>query len=181
MAAGRRVVVNPIFSLSSEVLEPAFPLSGCGACRGSYSVRPDGALFSCYTFLDNEDYRIGDVFGGFDQQSLMRERRKFFWDSPVCGKCPMRYNCAGGCFNDMARIDGHNIERFPVLSCIARAEHLKRAAYLVKNAPPEFVEWVAGSKREKAETSGDTRAKTGQTGHRPHESDPQGIPIIQTE
>ena len=146
MASGRRVIVNPIFTLSSEVLKPDFPLIGCGACRGNYSVRPDGALFSCYTFFDNDDYRIGDVFTGFNQQALFRERRKFFWDSPVCGKCPMRYNCAGGCFNDMARVGEHNVGRFPVASCIARAENLKRAAYLVKHAPPEFIEWISKSR-----------------------------------
>ena len=154
MASGRRVIVNPILTLSSEVLDPGFPLIGCGACRGSYSVRPDGALFCCYTFFDNNDYRIGDVFTGFDQKALMGERRKFFWDSPVCGKCPMRYNCAGGCFNDMARVGEHNVERFPVMSCIGRAENLKRAAYLVKHAPPKFIEWI--SKRTPKDGEGES-------------------------
>ncbi len=48
----------------------------CGAGLGLFSVDPEGRLFLCQRFTGQEDFRMGDIFEGFDLERLARFRQE---------------------------------------------------------------------------------------------------------
>jgi len=71
----------------------------CGAGLGLFSVSPRGGLYVCQRFTGEEQFHMGDIFGGFNQEMIERFRSEGeISQKEVCRQCVARCTCAGGCY-----------------------------------------------------------------------------------
>lgn len=73
-------------------------ITGCGAGCEYFSVVPNGDVYPCHQFAEEDAYRIGNVF----DKTLNLEVCKPFAknvvaNKPDCKVCPAKYYCSGGC------------------------------------------------------------------------------------
>jgi uncharacterized protein len=69
----------------------------CGAGRNFLAVAPDGKFYPCFRFIGLEDYQLGHIKSGIDQELVinfqndagrpydLREKCKECWVAPLCG------------------------------------------------------------------------------------------------
>jgi len=70
----------------------------CGSGLGYVSIDVDGNIYPCQRFTGMDDYKIGDIFSGFDY-----DKRFIYYSYDVnnnekCSNCWARYLCGGTCF-----------------------------------------------------------------------------------
>ena len=80
---------------------------GCGGGRTFFAVSADGAISFCSSLAGHPEFRMGDVFNGFDSDKVQQlgkvlpaDRRK------ACADCWARYLCGGGCIYDALMAGG---------------------------------------------------------------------------
>ena len=57
-----------------------------------------GDLYPCHQFVNDPEYRLGNVFDGVDRQDLVSEFKECnVYSRPECRDCWARMYCAGGC------------------------------------------------------------------------------------
>ena len=61
------------------------------------SVAPDGAIYPCNQFLDNPDYRMGDVKNGIDKEKQLAIYRASLAPEPDCEGCGIADRCRHHC------------------------------------------------------------------------------------
>ncbi|MCC6442524.1 MAG: SPASM domain-containing protein [Armatimonadetes bacterium] len=71
----------------------------CSAAHDMIAVGPDGSLYPCDNFVNMDDFKLGDVWQGFNTQRDI----KFGYSSYIeqkenCQSCWARYICGGGCY-----------------------------------------------------------------------------------
>jgi len=85
-------------------------IAGCGVGTEYLAVTPNGELFPCHQFVGNDDFMMGDVWRGVDNDKL----RNMFYERDIytiseCANCWARMYCSGGCaansFNDTGSIN----------------------------------------------------------------------------
>ncbi len=98
-----------LFDLSSNYLQSIksskLSTCNCGAGRGMISVDVNGDIYLCSPFIGNSDFKIGDIFTGFN------EKRNVYLNDSVelkkeCSICWARYQCAGGCYHSNFLLTG---------------------------------------------------------------------------
>ncbi len=100
------------------LLSMGFPGSMCsssGSCVcGTYSIEPDGAVFHCDKFNQDDAYCFGHLseidFNLLPSSNKAAELR--YWDTTlpeVCKSCHWQEHCAGGCSHD--RLVEHRLAR----------------------------------------------------------------------
>lgn len=73
-------------------------LSGCGAGHEYFAVTPEGDLYPCHQFVGREDYLLGTVFDGVNNQELPQQfRQTHVLNKEECRECWARFYCSGGC------------------------------------------------------------------------------------
>lgn len=73
-------------------------LSGCGAGHEYFAVTPEGDLYPCHQFVGREDYLLGTVFDGVNNQELPQQfRQTHVLNKEECRDCWARFYCSGGC------------------------------------------------------------------------------------
>lgn len=90
--------------------------SSSGSCIGSsYSIEPDGKVFHCDKFVQDEKFCYGNIAEiDFDQLSVSKKfLRLCSWDNKIpekCQGCDWKATCAGGCGHDryLKLISGDN-------------------------------------------------------------------------
>lgn len=78
----------------------------CGAGRSYLALAQDGAFFPCHRFVGIPEYRMGDVWHGFDAQLAKRMRSLTVDERPGCSDCWARYQCGGGCWKHAVDASG---------------------------------------------------------------------------
>lgn len=103
-----RALLDPYFVTAKALATGrAVGMGQCGAGFGMVAASTDGNLYPCHRFVGMEDYQIGSVDSGVDDQRLT----KFFQDAdaanaPECGSCFARQICGGFCFYHVADGEG---------------------------------------------------------------------------
>jgi len=83
----------------------------CGAGLGLFSVDPEGRLYLCQRFTGQEDFRMGDVVGGFDRERLARFRQQAeISNKEECKECWARTICTGGCYHEACVREGSHLK-----------------------------------------------------------------------
>lgn len=73
-------------------------LSGCGSGCEYLAVTPNGDLYPCHQFADDNAYKLGNVYDGELNYNKMAQFGKNIVNlKDECKKCPAKYYCSGGC------------------------------------------------------------------------------------
>ncbi|MBR4174705.1 MAG: thioether cross-link-forming SCIFF peptide maturase [Lachnospiraceae bacterium] len=82
-------------------------LSGCGAGSEYLAVTPQGELYPCHQFVGNEEFKMGDVYGGIERQDI---KEKFLscnvYTKEKCRDCFAKFYCSGGCMANAYNFTG---------------------------------------------------------------------------
>jgi uncharacterized protein len=71
----------------------------CGAGLALFSVAPRGELYICQRFTGKDQFRMGDIFSGFSQDTIETFRAETeVSQKEGCQSCWARCTCAGGCY-----------------------------------------------------------------------------------
>ncbi len=73
-------------------------MRGCGSGTEYLAVTPEGELYPCHQFVGHEEFSLGNVFDGINDNPI----RKQFQDTnvytkPECNACWAKFYCSGGC------------------------------------------------------------------------------------
>ncbi|MDU2063581.1 MAG: thioether cross-link-forming SCIFF peptide maturase [Sporomusaceae bacterium] len=105
-------------------------LSGCGAGHEYYAVTPDGDLYPCHQFVGRDEYKLGTVFTGVQNQELpLKFRQAHVLNKPACANCWARFYCSGGCHAN-ADLFHHDITKPYELGCELQKKRLECALYI---------------------------------------------------
>ncbi len=78
----------------AEAIRPA----QCAAGVRQVAVDPDGYLYPCIEFLENDSMRVGHVDTGFDRDAMRAWRHDHAGERPdECGGCGIRERCGSTC------------------------------------------------------------------------------------
>jgi uncharacterized protein len=73
-------------------------ISGCGAGHEYIAVTPDGDIYPCHQFVGNEDFLMGDIYNGINNEKMVHEfKAAHIYNKPKCKDCWARFYCSGGC------------------------------------------------------------------------------------
>ena len=73
-------------------------LSGCGSGTEYVAVTPTGELYPCHQFVGEEQYKLGDIWQGINNEAIRKEFRNCnVYSRPECRECWARLYCSGGC------------------------------------------------------------------------------------
>ena len=86
-------------------------VAGCGVGTEYLAVTPNGALYPCHQFVGNDDFIMGDVWRGVDNDKLRKEfNERDIYTIPECADCWAKMYCSGGCaansFHEAGSING---------------------------------------------------------------------------
>ena len=104
----QRALLDPYFGLAKSLATgQAVGMGRCGAGYGMVATSTDGHLYPCHRFVGMEEYRVGSVRDGVDDEKVAR----FFSSAdaasePKCEKCMARLVCGGFCFYHVADGNG---------------------------------------------------------------------------
>ncbi len=72
--------------------------SGCGAGTQYLAVDPNGGLWPCHQFVGQEEFYLGDIFTGLQNDAIRDSfRHASLLNKAACRDCWARYYCGGGC------------------------------------------------------------------------------------
>ena len=73
-------------------------ISGCGSGTEYLAVTPWGDLYPCHQFVNDPEYKLGDIWNGITNTEL-RDRFKLcnVYSRKDCDDCWARLYCSGGC------------------------------------------------------------------------------------
>lgn len=73
-------------------------ISGCGAGYEYVAVTPEGDIYPCHQFVGKEEFKIGDVENGLNNDTLKEEFKSAnIYNKPKCESCWAKFYCSGGC------------------------------------------------------------------------------------
>ena len=111
---------------------PCLPkrLTNCGAGYQYLAVAPNGKLYPCHQFVEQEEYLLGNVWEGINRSDISdRFRRNTVQHKQKCASCWARYHCSGGCQANSHLLHG-KIEAADALSCSLMKKRLECALYV---------------------------------------------------
>jgi uncharacterized protein len=72
---------------------------GCGAGMGFFAVSPNGELFLCHRFNEQQNYQLGNIYTGVNRDAQKALLGSLHVDNKTsCSRCPLKHTCAGGCY-----------------------------------------------------------------------------------
>lgn len=78
------------YKILSTILSKNYPYSVCPAGRHVLTVGADGNIFPCQLFLDNSDWKMGDIENDFSQNKINELKKSNRQD---CADCPAQRTC----------------------------------------------------------------------------------------
>jgi len=73
-------------------------LKGCGAGSEYLAVTPDGSLYPCHQFVNNAEYKLGNVFNGINRYDIVNIFNRInVYSKEKCSGCWAKFYCSGGC------------------------------------------------------------------------------------
>lgn len=80
---------------------------GCGAGLGFFAVSPDGNLYLCHRFNEDERFKMGNVYTGVDRQKQAHMLSELHIDQKEsCQTCALKHICSGGCYYEAMERQG---------------------------------------------------------------------------
>ena len=107
-------------------------LAGCGAGHEYLAVAANGDLYPCHQFVGRQQYRLGSVFTGIDQEQehMPSEfRNAHVLNKPLCQNCWAKYFCSGGCHANADLFNGDLLKPYEV-GCQIQRKRLECAIYV---------------------------------------------------
>lgn len=104
--------------------------TGCGAGYEYVTVTPSGEIFACHQLVGKEEYKLGDVNVGIENQripALFRRARVPHKDS--CVDCWAKYLCGGGCHARAIEATGDVMKPDP-FTCELLRKRMEYALYV---------------------------------------------------
>lgn len=102
-------------------------ISACGAGFSYLAVSPEGYLYPCHQFVGQEQFIMGDIHGGINNEVL---RKRFKGNNVlkkgICSKCWAKLFCSGGCHAGAYFTNG-DIEIPNELECIMQKKRIECA------------------------------------------------------
>ena len=94
--AGRKYFVSPLMSKIRECVRGRNPAEHCHLGVKQSSITPDGNIYPCTSFLNDEEYYMGNVFEGLDKERLGSIAAKS--NTPdTCRDCDLKTRCTNSC------------------------------------------------------------------------------------
>ena len=93
---GRYIYVAPLISKIKECVAGKNPAEHCHLGVRQMPVTPDGKLFPCTSFINNDDYYMGNVFDGIDNERVAEIAKRS--NTPeTCVDCDLKTRCTNSC------------------------------------------------------------------------------------
>lgn len=70
----------------------------CNAARSKFAVTAMGEIYPCDSFVGNEDFRLGSLDEGIDQNIVEKFRFMTVFNREKCSVCWARFVCGGDCY-----------------------------------------------------------------------------------
>lgn len=104
----------------------------CQAGISSYSVAPDGKIFLCHRFMENDSFLLGSTEQGWDfqkQANLTQNGSLVNRNNNLCSKCWAGTLCGGSCYYP-SFIQSHDISAVDELHCYFEKEIIKSSLFI---------------------------------------------------
>lgn len=73
-------------------------VSGCGAGFEYIAVTPEGDIYPCHQFVNNENFKMGNVFqNDLDDNIIGMFKNANLYNKKGCRDCWAKFYCSGGC------------------------------------------------------------------------------------
>lgn len=110
---GKYLFFSPFDSKISECISGFNPSERCHLGFRQPPVAPDGKIYPCTQFIGDEEYCLGDVFGGISTEKQLEIARKSCEPSE-CTECELKNRCTNscGCLNRLETGDENKISLF---------------------------------------------------------------------
>lgn len=83
----------------------------CGAGLGLFSIGPEGQLYLCQRFTGQDEFCMGDIYKGFNQEKLETFRDQAEISNKAdCRRCWVRTICTGGCYHEACVREGSHLK-----------------------------------------------------------------------
>ena len=83
----------------------------CGAGLGLFSISPEGQLYLCQRFTGQDEFCMGNIFKGFNQEKLETFRDQAEISNKAdCRHCWVRTICTGGCYHEACVREGSHLK-----------------------------------------------------------------------
>jgi uncharacterized protein len=121
----------------------------CGAGLGLFSVGPEGRLYLCQRFAGQDEFCMGDIFKGFNQEKLetFRDQAEIS-NKAACRQCWVRTICTGGCYHEACVREGSHLQpNLHYCDWIKQWSEIGLAVYCrLAAADPEYLEMLCMSR-----------------------------------
>ncbi len=105
-------------------------IAGCGAGCEYMSVTPNGDLYPCHQFTGLEEFKIGSVFDGIQNNEVMSEFGEInIYSKPECKDCWAKFFCSGGCAANAYQFGG-SINSTYEIGCKLQKKRIESAIYI---------------------------------------------------
>lgn len=102
----------------------------CGAGMGYIAISYDGDIYPCHRLDGLEEWKIGDVFNGIEEEKRKIWKTTRDVDSnEICRACWAKYLCGGRCRANSILLSGDIMKTYP-LTCELTKTRVKNAIWL---------------------------------------------------
>jgi len=135
--------------IGSHINNRTYRQERCELGKNQLSVASDGALYPCLEFVDDPQYKIGDVFSGVDEGLVQQLFNQSKAESPDCMACAIRARCNHACACQNKRATGavnrvsaalcrHEQILLPIADKLAKRLYRKRSGQFIQKHYNEF-------------------------------------------
>ncbi len=105
-------------------------LTGCGAGFEYLAVTPQGDLYPCHQFVGMEQFKMGDLDTGVEQEALQKEFKGCnVYAKEACQTCWAKFYCSGGCSANAYNYQG-SIQEAYAMGCELEKKRVECAIYM---------------------------------------------------
>ncbi len=105
-------------------------ISGCGAGCDYIAVTPQGEIYPCHQFVGKEEFRLGSVFDGIENEIITNKFREAnIFNKENCRKCWAKYFCGGGCHANAYNANKDLMSTYEI-GCAMHQKRIECALYI---------------------------------------------------
>jgi len=123
----------------------------CSAGLSNFSVNHKGEIYSCAVELNNEAFKMGDIYSGIDKKEQQRLSLLYADNIDYCKGCWARYLCSGECFAMGYQIHQKMEQPYRVM-CEYRKHLIRLSMYLwtkIREDNPGIFDAIAREAKER--------------------------------
>ncbi|KAE9634434.1 thioether cross-link-forming SCIFF peptide maturase [Defluviitalea raffinosedens] len=105
-------------------------LAGCGSGSEYLAVTPEGDLYPCHQFVGLEEFKMGTVFDGIQNQPMQKQFQACnVYAKDECKNCWAKFYCSGGCAANAYQFHG-DIHKPYKIGCELEKKRVECALYV---------------------------------------------------